>query len=85
MVDEKHKMRQIEIHFKGQINPNWQDWFGDLNISQCNSNEMVLSGIVADQAALYGVISHLRDLGLDLISVSSTMVGHKSEEKICDL
>jgi hypothetical protein len=67
-------MHQIEIHFKGHINPIWQEWFGDYTIKQNEFDEMVLSGIVADQAALYGVISHLRDLGLELISVSSAEI-----------
>ena len=64
-------MKQIEIHFKGELNPEWQEWFGDLNLSQCKPEDAVLSGMVIDQAALYGIISHLRDLGLELISVSS--------------
>ncbi len=67
-------MHRIEIHFKGQINPKWQEWFGDFTIRQSKLDDMVLSGVVADQAALYGVISHLRDLGLELISVASMEV-----------
>lgn len=74
-------MQRIEIKFKGQINPKWQDWFGGLTISQCSLNEMVLSGIVADQAALYGVISRLRDLGLELISVNSTEIRQEPHEQ----
>ena len=74
-------MQRIEIKFKGQINPKWQDWFGGLTIRQCNLHEMVLSGTVADQAALYGVISRLRDLGLELISVNSTEVGQEPYEQ----
>ena len=73
-------MRQIEIHFKGQIDTKWQAWFGDLTIRQSNVDDMALSGIVADQAALYGIISHLRDLGLELISVSSVEVWSKPHE-----
>jgi type II secretory ATPase GspE/PulE/Tfp pilus assembly ATPase PilB-like protein len=74
-------MQQIEIHFKGQIFLKWQQWFDDLTISQSNQGFMVLSGIVTDQAALYGVISHLRDLGLELISVSSMEVGQEVNQK----
>jgi len=74
-------MQRIEIHFKGQINPKWQDWFGDFILSQGHRDDMVLSGTAADQAAIYGVISHLRDLGLELISVSSTEVGQEPHEQ----
>jgi hypothetical protein len=64
-------MQQIEIHFKGRINQQWSEWFDGLSISFIGGDETVLTGFVTDQAALYGIISHLRDLGLPLISVSS--------------
>jgi hypothetical protein len=64
-------MLKVEIRIKGQIKQQWSDWFGGLTISQSGFNETCLSGHIADQAALYGIISRLRDLGLGLISVSS--------------
>jgi hypothetical protein len=64
-------MLKIEIHIKGQINEKWSGWFGGLTISHPGSDDTVLSGCLPDQAALYGIISHLRDLGLELTSVSS--------------
>jgi hypothetical protein len=64
-------MQQIEIHFKGQIDQHWLEWFGSLSMNPTGTDEMVLTGVVVDQAALYGIISHLRDLGLPLISVNS--------------
>ena len=67
-------MQQIEIHLKGRISQQWSGWFDNLVIQYLNCNETVLAGIVADQAALYGIISHLRDLGLELISVGSTEI-----------
>ncbi len=64
-------MQKIEIHIKGQINRQWSDWFGGLSISHANPDETILCGFLPDQAALYGVISRLRDLGLELVSVKS--------------
>ena len=64
-------MLQVEIRFKGQINEQWSEWLGGLTISHSDPDETVLTGLVADQAALYGIISRLRDLGLQLTSVSS--------------
>lgn len=64
-------MQQLEIRIKGEINEHWSDWFGGLTICHSVRDETVLTGPVADQAALYGIISRLRDLGLQLISVSS--------------
>lgn len=65
------KMQKIEIHIKGQINKQWSDWFGGLSIRHAGPDESILSGCLPDQSALYGVLSRLRDLGLELVSVSS--------------
>jgi hypothetical protein len=67
-------MQQIKIHIKGIIDQQWLGWFDSLAINHLNYNETVLTGFVIDQAALYGIISHLRDLGLELISVSSSEI-----------
>ena len=64
-------MLQVEVRVKGCINEQWSEWFGGLTISHSDTDETVLTGIVADQAALYGIISRLRDLGLQLTLVSS--------------
>lgn len=64
-------MLKIEIHIKRQIDEKWSEWFGGLVVSHPNLDETVLTGLVADQSALYGIISRLRDLGLQLMSVSS--------------
>jgi predicted mannosyl-3-phosphoglycerate phosphatase (HAD superfamily) len=73
-------MQQIEIYFRGIINQQWSEWFDGLTISHSDRNETILTGPVADQAALYGIISHLRDLGLPLISVSSKEISENSHE-----
>ena len=64
-------MLRIEIYIKGKINQQWSEWFDGLTISHSDSNATILTGNVLDQAALYGIIAHLRDLGLQLISVNS--------------
>jgi len=64
-------MQQIEIRVKGQINSQWSEWFGGLTISHSDPEETVLSGLIQDQAALYGIISCLRDLGLSMYSLRS--------------
>ena len=58
-----------EIRVEGRLPSDWSDWFEGLDI-QCDSpGESVLSGSLADQAALYGVLAKIRDLNLKLISV----------------
>jgi hypothetical protein len=71
------EMLQVEIHFKGQIGKQWSEWFGGLVINHSELGETVLTGTVADQSALYGIISRLRDLGLQLTMVSSEEINQE--------
>jgi hypothetical protein len=70
-------MLKVEIHFKGQIPAQWSEWFGGLTVNPSDRGETLLSGLVADSSALYGIISRLRDLGLELASVSSEGIKEK--------
>jgi hypothetical protein len=61
---------QVQIRVKGQISECWSEWLDGLRIAHTDQDETVLSGEVADQAALYGLIAKLRDLGLPLLAVN---------------
>ena len=63
-------MQNVEIRVKGRIDEHWSDWFDDLTITHTDQDETILSGTVVDQAALYGLLAKLRDLGLPLLSVN---------------
>jgi hypothetical protein len=73
-------MQQVELRVKGQIHPRWSEWFGGLTISHSDIDATVITGLVQDEAALYGIISRLRDLGLKLISLSSEEIKEKQNE-----
>ena len=60
-----------EFHVKGLLDKRWTDWFGGLTIRHQEDGTTVLAGLVADQAALHGVLVRIRDLGLPLLSVST--------------
>ena len=60
---------RYEIRIKGHLNPQWADWFGDTTITLEDSGETLLICTVIDQAALYGLLRKVRDLGMPLISV----------------
>ena len=62
---------RIKIRIKGQIDTHWASWFEDLDLSHDpKTDQTLLSGEVVDQAAFYGLIAKLRDLGLTLLSVN---------------
>jgi hypothetical protein len=62
-------MYHTEIRVKGKINPNWSDWFGELQMQSTSSDETLLLGELPDMSAVYGVISRLGSLVIPLVSV----------------
>jgi hypothetical protein len=59
-----------EVRLSGQLGAQWQDWFAGLTVSPADGGETLVTGPVADQAALHGLLRKVRDLGLPLISVN---------------
>lgn len=58
-----------EIRVQGHIGDSWSSWFEGLAIHPEESGETVLTGPLADDAALYGVLMKIRDLGLSLVEL----------------
>ncbi len=75
----KHKMidtpisnaQYYEIRLKGHLEDRWVEWFNGLDIRLEDNGNTLLTGPVVDQAALYGLLKKVRDLGLPLLSVRS--------------
>jgi hypothetical protein len=57
-----------QIRVKGRLERRWESWFDGLRLSIDHDTTM-LSGTLTDQAALYGVLLKIRDLGVPLLSV----------------
>jgi hypothetical protein len=72
-----------QIRVKGHLGPQWTDWFEGLTITLEDNGETLLTCPVVDQAALYGLLRKVRDLGLPLISVTRAEPGraHGSDIK----
>jgi hypothetical protein len=64
------KAQSYEIRFSGHLDGTRAQMFEGLEMTQEPSGETVLTGPVLDQAALHGVLSRIRDLGLPLLSVN---------------
>ena len=58
-----------QIRVNGRLDPKWSDWFDGFLITAQANNETLLTGPVADQAALHGLLAKLRDLGLPILLV----------------
>jgi hypothetical protein len=68
-----------QIRLKGHLGGQWTDWFGGLTISLEDNGETLLSGPLADQAALHGLLKKVRDLGLPLLAVNRLEPGLAGE------
>lgn len=69
--DKKNTQPQgYKIRLKGHLDDRWAEWFEGLTITLEEDGNTLLSGLVVDQSALYGLLKKVRDLGLPLVSVS---------------
>jgi hypothetical protein len=59
-----------QIRIKGHLDSQWTEWFEGLSITLEENGETLLSGPVADQPALHGLLKKVRDLNLSLLSVN---------------
>jgi hypothetical protein len=64
-----------QIRLEGHLGRQWTDWFGGLAITLETNGDTLLTGPVADQAALFGLLRKARDLGMPLISVTRVRPG----------
>ncbi len=68
MKDRKHSAI-YRIKIKGHLDSSWSEWFGGLTITNESNDTTVLTGVVADQPALHGLLAKVRDMGLPLLLV----------------
>jgi hypothetical protein len=64
-------MTQIyQIRVRGHLSDAWSEWFDGLTIENLSNGDSLLSGPVADKAALHGLLTKVRDLNLTLLAVA---------------
>ena len=83
-VDPKSLPEQsafYQIRVTGHLGSAWTDWFEGLTITQEDNGDTLLTGSVVDQAALYGLLKKVRDVGLPLVSVNPVPCNEPHLEK----
>jgi hypothetical protein len=61
---------RYELRVAGRLAECWRCWFDGMQVSIQGHGETLISGCLADQAALHGVLAKIRDLNLTLVSVT---------------
>jgi hypothetical protein len=61
---------RYQIRVRGALDPHWSEWFDGMEIGYDAGGDTLLIGLLADQAALYGVLHRIRDLGLILVAMA---------------
>lgn len=63
-----------QIKINGALDRTWSNWLGNIDI---HTEETTIGGVITtlrvdiiDQAALFGILDHVRDLNLTLVSVN---------------
>ncbi len=62
-------MPHYQVHVEGCLGPQWAAWFEPLDVRPQPDGTTLLIGVLADQAALHGLLAKVRDLGIALLSV----------------
>ena len=72
----------VRVRVNGELDPAWwSSLFSDLVVTSEPDGRTLLSGEMADQAALHGLLATIRDLGLSLVSADTAAVPTSDETR----
>ena len=70
-----------EIRVKGHLDDRWANRFDGLTITLVDNGDTLLTGLVIDQAELYGLLKKVRDLGLALVSLNPVQLNQTHQNR----
>jgi len=68
-----------QIHVAGHLDEHWSAWLDGFALTRGDDGTTVITGQVADQAQLHGVLARIRDLGVPLLSLTTDRTGPQAE------
>ena len=63
------ELQRYEIRVQGHLDSRWAEWVDGLTLTRERDGTTTLRGPPLDQAALHGLLTRIRDLGLPLVSM----------------
>jgi hypothetical protein len=82
--EERGQPMIYQFRIEGHLGREWNLWFDGMTVTPEDNGETTVTGPVADQAALHGLLRKLRDLGLPLLSVACLERDHAAEPDDAD-
>ena len=79
--EKDHPATRYTIHIANNISPGWEIWFDGMELSQTTQGETILTGDLADQSALFGLLEKIHSLNLSLLSVQRSEACVNQEEQ----
>src|SRR5947209_18287202 len=67
-----HSPSVYRIRLAGHLDQHWSRWLGEVDLASEDDGTTTLTAVVPDQAALHGLLSRIRDLGIPLLSLAVT-------------
>jgi hypothetical protein len=58
-----------QIRIRGRMDEDWSEWFDDMTLTHTSEGQTILTGPIADQAALHGTLDKILNLNLELVSI----------------
>ncbi len=68
--DKCEQEKFYEIRVESHLNSSRSEWFCGMSVKNLDNGQAVISGIVEDQCALFGILDRIRDMNLKLVSVT---------------
>ena len=78
-VENQSYPETYEICLKGHLDARWASWFEGMTFTLTEEGDTLLTGPVADQAALHGLLKKVRDLGMPLLAVCQIASGQAAD------
>ena len=63
-------VERYRIELQSEIDGDWSTWLGNFELTHTPAGHTILTGEVADQAALHGLLARIRDLGIPILLVA---------------
>ncbi len=82
IYEKGKRLMKYQIKVRGKLDQDWSEWLGAIEIVSERQNGDWITQICADvpdQPALFGILDHIRDLSLPLLSVNPVPKADESE------